>query len=75
MSKPTYYVEVVHSGREQDHHDYWVLGHRANRSGEPLSPESVGFIEAVRASNRREAVVLVKRKYPGHAIAGKIGKL
>ncbi|MEH6417152.1 hypothetical protein [Pseudomonas sp. CGJS7] len=74
MSKPTFYVEVVHAGREQDHHDYWVLGRRASRSGEPLSVEAMSFVEAVRASNRREAMVLVRRKYPGHALAGKVDR-
>ncbi|ALN91238.1 MULTISPECIES: hypothetical protein [Lysobacter] len=75
MGKPTYYVEVVRAGREQDHHDYWVLGRRAKHSGEPLNAEEVSFVEAVRASNRREAVVLVGRKYPGHAIAGMVAKV
>jgi hypothetical protein len=32
----------------------------------------VGFVEAVRASNRREAMVLVRARYPGHRIASRI---
>lgn len=55
MSKPTYLVTVVHLGREEDYHDYWELGLDVGRTGEPLTEDLVGFLEPVRASNKREA--------------------
>lgn len=74
MTKPTYFVKVVRKGRERDFLDFWERGRRQNDAGELLDAELVGFVEPVRASNRREAMVLVRARYPDHRISKRIGK-
>jgi hypothetical protein len=68
MSKPTYLVTVIHLGREDDYYDFWELGLDRGRSGDLLTADILGFKEPVRASNKREAYVLVRSKYPNHQV-------
>jgi hypothetical protein len=68
MAKPTYLVYVVHRGREDDYYRYRCLGEDTNPLGEVLTEDMLGFMEAVRASNRREASVLVRARYPDHQV-------
>lgn len=71
MAKPTYLVYVIHRGREDDYHRYCQLGKDTKLQGEGLTEDMLGFKEAVRASNRREASVLVRAKYPEHYVTNK----
>jgi hypothetical protein len=71
MSKPTYRVYVVHRGREDDYYRYCRLGQSTHLWGEGLAENELGFVETVRASNRREASVLVCAKYPDHKVIDK----
>ncbi|WP_109126682.1 hypothetical protein [Dyella sp. C11] len=63
MSKAVYFVSVVHKGRESD---YQALSKRGALPGG--YPNEIGFVEPIRASNRREAFILVRRKYPDHLV-------
>jgi hypothetical protein len=74
MSKPTYLVTVVHLGREVDYYDFWELGLDRGRAGDLLTADIVSFDEPVRASNKREAYVLVRSKYPDHHVINKAVK-
>jgi hypothetical protein len=71
MGKPTYLVYVVHRGREDDYRRYRQLGNAANAWGDVLTEDTLGFMESVRASNRREASVLVRARYPDHHVTDK----
>jgi hypothetical protein len=71
MGKPTYLVYVVHSGREDDYRRYQQLGEATSASGEALTEDMLGFMASVRASNRREASVLVRARYPHHHVTDK----
>jgi hypothetical protein len=53
MGKPTYLVYVVHRGRGDDYHRYRCFGGDINSSGAMLTENMFGFMEAIRASNRR----------------------
>jgi hypothetical protein len=72
MSKAMYRVNVVHKGREDDYEALPPSDRMlAFRSHDAMA---LGFVESVRASNRREAMVLVKRMYPGHRVLAKVVK-
>ncbi|WP_114240728.1 hypothetical protein [Dyella sp. C9] len=72
MSKAVYLVDVVRKGREGE---YKQLRHAGRPlAGDPADEDSPGFVEAIRASNRREAMVLVRRKYPEHLVLDKVVK-
>lgn len=74
MAKPTYLVTVVRKGQESCFRDFWERRMSHDPAGEPLSAERVGFVEQVRASNRREAVVLARRLHPDHEIGARVVK-
>lgn len=61
MAKPTYLVTVIRKGREQDYGNS-----RKRRTGG--ADEALCFVEPVRASNRREALVLVRARSPDHLL-------
>jgi hypothetical protein len=72
MAKPTFLVMVSREGCEREFDALWErLRSTADRAMAD-EMERVGFVEAVRASNRREAMVLVRARYPGHRIASRI---
>lgn len=74
MSKPLYLVGVVHRGREGD----FQRSRAKAPAAAALAPDQladIGFSETVRASNRREAYVLIKRKYPDHLVLDSAVKL
>ena len=62
-------------GCEQDYEVYRDLGRDINDAGESLTPEVVGFVEAVQASNRREAMILARRKYPGYNVGSRVARV
>lgn len=75
MAKPTYLVTMVHPGKEAQFQSF------LKRKAQPppgdatyLAADGLVFVQAVRASNRREALVLAKALHPGLAIAPKIIK-
>lgn len=74
MAKPTYLVTVARKGEEERFRDFWERGVRRDAAGEALTAERVGFVEPVRASNRREAMMLVRARFPGHPIGPRILK-
>ena len=74
MSKSIYLVRIARKGYEEDFHALCELGKEFNVAGQALSAELVGFMEQVRASNRREAMVLARARYPGHHVSTRIDK-
>lgn len=68
MSKATYSVAVIRIGRDKDYFDFWNSGIKINASGEELHSDLVGFIETVKAKNKQEAVLLVKKMHLGLSI-------
>lgn len=63
MGKAVYYVSVIRKGMESEYHALCRTGSLPGGHG-----SEVGFVEPIRASNRREAFVLVRRKYPDHLV-------
>lgn len=63
MGKAVYFVSVIHKGREREYQALSAAG-----SLQTDHPGDIGFVEPIRASNRREAFVLVRRKYPEHLV-------
>lgn len=68
MEKAMYSVVVIRKDREKDYFDFWTRGNKTNASGEDIDSDLVGFTVTVQAKNKREAVSLVKQKYPGQSI-------
>jgi hypothetical protein len=63
MTKAVYYVKVVRKGREREFEARQVgVGREAGRDSDLI------FEERIRASNRREALVLARRQYPDHQV-------
>jgi hypothetical protein len=60
MSKALYLVNVIPQEPRRD--DQLGPSHQA------------GFVEEIRASNRREAMILVRRKYPGYVVLDNVVK-
>ena len=75
MTKPVYLVQVARKGRERDFRDFWENGSCRNDAGEALSAGRVGFAAPVRASNRREAMMLVRVRYPDHLVGAHVAKV
>lgn len=73
MGKQTYFVDVIRPGCERDYEDYWTRGHDRDASGKTLTPEVVADTARIRASNRREAVMLARERHPARPI-GHVGK-
>jgi hypothetical protein len=71
MTKCLYLVQVLQKGREADG---GASGSSIQGASDQPDPGAAGFVEAVRASNRREAMILVKRKYPDHLVLDKVVK-
>jgi hypothetical protein len=68
MSKTLYLVHVIRKESGED-------GRALNTSAsDPVDPDAARFVEAIRASNRREAWILVRRKYPEHLVLDKVMK-
>jgi hypothetical protein len=63
MGKAVYYVSVIRKGMEREYHALCAAGSLPGDYG-----SEVGFLEPIRASNRREAFVLVRRRYPDHVV-------
>jgi hypothetical protein len=72
MSKALYLVNVVREGREQEYEMLCKDG--LIPDVHDASPDAAGFVEAVRASNRREAMVLAQRKYPDRIVLSNVVK-
>jgi len=72
VSKPTYFVDVIYPGRETDYRDFWERGVKCNGAGETLTADLVAFSARIKASNRREAMVLVRAQYPNHKVAARV---
>lgn len=68
MAKSSYEVVVIHQGRENDYYEFWKNGAEKNASGEQLHSALVGFVEIVDANNAKEAMAIVRKKYPGRQI-------
>lgn len=64
MSKATFSVVVINSGRERDYYDFWLHGIKRNDAGEELHPDLLGFTELIEAKNIAEAASLVRAKHP-----------
>ncbi len=74
MSKATFSVSVIRKERDQDYYDFWTRSFKKNASGEELHSDLVGFTETVEAKNKQEAILLVKKMYPGLSIDTKATK-
>jgi hypothetical protein len=71
MTKCLYLVQVLQKGQEME---CGGSGSSIHRASDLADSGAAGFVEAVRASNRREAMILVKRKYPDHFVLDKVMK-
>ncbi|MEW9572307.1 hypothetical protein ABQJ54_11145 [Rhodanobacter sp. Si-c] len=72
MAKATYFVTIIYKGREDDYAEY--LGAGCSLAVDSVDPNAPGFVAAIRASNRREAMILAKREYPDYFVLDKIKK-
>ncbi|WP_313271650.1 hypothetical protein [Stenotrophomonas sp.] len=75
MAKPTYLVTVVRPGKEALFRDF-IRRQPPPKPGDqmPMATEELAFIEPIRASNRREALVLARALHPGLEIAPRIAR-
>ena len=71
MSKSRYLVNVAGRGREGRD----VAPCPSSAVPDRMQRDGAGFVETVRASNRREAMMLVRRKYPDRLVLEKVLKL
>ena len=71
MSKSCYLVNVA--GRRREGGD--VAPYPSSAVPDRMECDDAGFVESVRASNRREAMMLVRRKYPDRLVLEKVLKL
>jgi hypothetical protein len=74
MSKSLYLVDVIPQGLKDDDGQIHALARIAHEVGDSVEPCAGRFVEAIRASNRREAMILVRRKYPGFVVLDKVVK-
>lgn len=65
MAKATYFIRVIHQGREKDYFDFWRRDLRKNAAGEELTAELVGFDVSQSGNDADEAVAAVRRKHAG----------
>jgi hypothetical protein len=72
MSKPLYLVEVIAQGLGANGENVDSAVPAVHPVCDSTHQHPGKFTEAVRASNRREATILVKRKYPGYLVLGKV---
>jgi hypothetical protein len=72
VTKATYFVTVIYKGRENDFAEYLQAG--CSLTPDSVDPNAPGFVTAIRASNRREALILAKREYPNYLVLDKIKK-
>jgi hypothetical protein len=68
MTKPVYSVKVVQKGREAEYLDAMAQPQAQRQEASGQSSGSLFFTEQVRASNKREAVMLVRKRYPDHQV-------
>ncbi|GLR00037.1 hypothetical protein [Dyella mobilis] len=74
MSKALYLVEVIAREINENVRDAGSSVPTDYPASDLARQHSGKFTEAVRASNRREATILVKRKYPGYLVSGNVMK-
>ncbi len=65
MAKASYYIRVIHQGREKDYFDFWRRNLRQNAAGEELTAELVGFDVMQSGNTVEEAIAAVRRKHAG----------
>jgi hypothetical protein len=70
MSSP----KGIPQGLKDDDKVIRASAHATHEAGDSVDLCVGGFVEVVRASNRREAMILVRRKYPGFVVLDKVVK-
>ena len=65
MAKATYFIRVIHKGREKDYFDFWRRNLQENAAGEALTADVVGFDVTQLSNSADEAVAAVRRKHAG----------